>query len=355
MTRLITEGFEQADMSGLASDTLWNYTVPNSELPYIVWGPYVAAGMDYPLVPRTGRGMMMLYANQFIGRDFGLDSGTFPTELYIGIAFYNGNYASYDFIRAYTDDPGVFGNYLSVRGIAGGYVQVTRSNTQIAISAAGAIVVDTWQYMEVWMKPLDVSGRFVVKIDGTTVIDFTGDTTAEEAWINAIVFGAMSNSINARTFVDDIVVNDENGATNNTYPGQVRLLPIRPASAGNYAQWDRSGVDLGTDAAQVRNGYDFSMMQTTVADEYQTFVPDIPDLPAGATISNIVVRTKGKVEAGAGVMAPMIRQNAVDDIGSDFTLSTGWLWTEETWDLNPDTGVAWVEADLADLEIGFSS
>jgi len=55
MTRIITEGFEQADMSGLASDTLWNYTVPSSELPYVRWGPYLVSGMDYPLAPRTGR------------------------------------------------------------------------------------------------------------------------------------------------------------------------------------------------------------------------------------------------------------------------------------------------------------
>ena len=353
MTRIISEGFEQADNEGLQSSTLWNNWRPTGELPHIIWGPLVTSGWAYPMVPRTGRGMASLYANQFYGKDFG--AGSFPTELYVGVAFNTGAWGNFDFIRAYTDDAGVWSNNISIRCQNTGIVQAVRSNTVIASSSAGAVTLNTWNYMEVWFKPLDSGGRVVVKVDGSTVIDFTGDTTAEEEWINAILFGGISNSTSLRTFVDDIVVNSSDGSYNNTWPGQVRLLPIRPYDAGNYSQWDRGGVDLGNDAAQVRNGYDFSMMQTDVADEYQTFVPDIPDLPVGATISNIIVRTKGKVEAGSGVVAPMIRQNGVDDIGDDFTLSTGWLWTEETYPINPDTTSAWVEADLADLEIGFSS
>ena len=347
MTRRITTGFEELDQF-----VLWDtvYAADN-DVTFVQWERSPRASYQVP-EPRTGRGMFRSGNALAFVRNDTLDH---PTELYFGVAVYAPRYEGVNWLVAYTDDNGVYSNYLSLQTLGNGVINVTRTGTVIASSAVGTMTLNTWHYVEVWFKPLNANGRVVVIVDGSTVIDFTGDTTAEEEYISAYLLQGTSNDTLYYTCFDDFVVNDSAGASNNTYPGQVRLMPIKPASAGNYAQWDRGGVDLGTDAAQVRNSYSFSLLQTSTADEYVTFIPDIPDLPAGATIQNIIVEVRAKVEAGAGVVAPMIRQNGVDDIGSDFTLGTGFEITQEVYPVNPDTAVAWVEADLADLEIGVSS
>lgn len=350
MARIFTSGAEEADLKALWS--LVESVGVNSAL-----GVLQAFGSTdlVTFEPRTGRGMYLLDKEVFLRNDFGLVN-TY-TELFFGFAFRTTSlFAGRVFFYAWTDDPGVYGNHLGLRLLATGAVEVVRSGTQIAVSAAGVVSTNTWHYFEVWFKPLSANGRAVVYVDGVKVIDFTGNTQAEDTYINAYQFQGLEYGYNNIVAFDDIVVNDASGSENNTFPGMVRLLPIRPQDAGNYAQWDRGGVDLGSDEAQARNGtWEYSMLQTSVADELVTFVPEIPDLPAGATITNVVLTARAKVESGAGVIAPMVRANGTDDISADQTLLSSWRYAQYAWAVNPDDSAAWEEADLATLEIGVSS
>jgi hypothetical protein len=299
--------------------------------------------------------MYVLGSAHSLRNDFG--AVTSYTELFFGFAVRLPVLAAADFFTATTDAPGTYTNDLSIRPTADGRVDVRRSGTNIVYSDAGVLVANTWHYLEVWFKPLNSNGRAVVYVDGVKVVDFTGDTTQDLELINSYEFtGVAWGSTVYPTAFDDIVVNSADGADNNTYPGQVRLLPIRPAADGTNADWTRAATDLGTDAAQARNGtFLFTMLQTADADDLVTFDPEVPDLPAGATITNIVLSCRARVEAGAGVIAPMIISNGTPDISADQTLLSAWRYFQYAWALNPDDDAAWAEADLALLEIGVSS
>jgi len=352
MTRLFTTGAEEAD-----PNALWDFVdtqTGNTDVYVGQLQPFGPIG-NLSFAPRTGRGMYLLTSNQYLRKDYGIV--TTHTELFWGFAMRVPFLATGEFLTAYTEDPGVYSNRLALRLKADGTVEVTRSGVLIASSAVGVITVDAWYYFEVWFKPLNANGRAVVYVDGVKVIDFTGDTTAEEEFINAWQISGVEES-NARvaTAFDDIVCNDQNGAVNNTYPGMVRLLPIRPEAAGTDADWARAGVDLGYDEAQARNGtFEYTKLQTADADDLVNFTPELPDLPVGASIKNIVLSVRAKVEAGAGVIAPMVISNATPDISADQTLVSAWRYYQYAWALNPDDAGAWDEADLAALEIGVSS
>jgi hypothetical protein len=87
----------------------------------------------------------------------------------------------------------------------------------------------------------------------------------------------------------------------------------------------------------------------------EDFVPELPDLPAGATIKNIVLSERARVQSGAGVVAPMIISNGTSSISADQNLVSAWRYYQYAWALNPDDAAAWDEADLALLKIGVSS
>jgi archaellin len=279
------------------------------------------------------------------------------TDIYIGCAARPSSLATGEFIIAYNDAPATYVNRLAVRVTATGQLDLLMDNVIKASSSPGVIAINNWYYFEFYVKPRNTGGVMTLKVDGTQVATFSGDTTNDREYINSIKFAGndVSQTVAPMAF-DDIVINDNTGSYNNTYPGMVRLLPIHAEAAGNYVAWDRAGVDLGDDAAQVRNGsFEYSMMQTSSADQKQTFDPEVPDLPAGATITNIVVTARARVQSGSGVIAPMVRAGTTDDVSADQTLVSNWKYYQKAWALNPADSAAWEESDLATLEIGVQS
>ena len=346
MARRFTTGAEEPDVLGLWDNVL---TLGSDNQ---IGMPTFGRSDQVSWAPRTGRGMYVMNSTEYL-QNLTADN---PTELYFGFAVRFSALAAATFFVATNDTPGTFTNYCSLYLNANGSISLNRVTTALATSPSALISADTWYYMEVWLKPLNSNGRFVLKVDGSIPLtcDVTGDTTNDLELISAYQFKGIATT--TLTSFDDIVVNDASTGVNNTYPGMVRLLPIRGRSVGQYDQWVRGGVDLGSNPAQVSGGgFDFSMLQTPNADYKSTFVPDIPDLPAGATIKNVALSTKARVQSGAGVLANMLRANGTDSISADHTLTSSWKYYQDVWSINPEDSGAWAEADLANLQIGVSS
>jgi hypothetical protein len=351
MARRFTCGCEESDVSAM-----WDIvdTVGAEDQPGIVsLGRYDMV----QFTPRTGRGMYTMN-NYMSARYLFADN---PTELYFGFAvrFTSLAVATDGIIYATTDNPGVYTNYVALMVNTDGAISLYRgAGLEIARSQAAVFVVDNWHYVEWWLKPLNTNGRSIVKVDGTIPanMNFTGDTTNDLELINSFRLQGHAASTGYITAFDDIVVNDTSGSVNNSWSGQVRLLPIRPKAAGNYSQWTRGGVDLGSDAAQMRNGsFNFSMLQTPNPDYKVTADVEVPDLATGVTIKNICVNAKARLTSGSGFIAPMVRANGVDSISADRALGSNWKYFQQAWDKNPEDDAPWAEADLANLEIGVSS
>jgi len=348
MARRFTCGCEEPDISAM-----WDYVDTfgaenQTGLPHLGWNDMVSWS------PRTGRGMYVMN-NQMMVRNILSDN---PTEMYFGFAMYTksigGNTSG--FIYATTDSVGVYSEHLSLWLTDDGCIQLKRSGTEIARSLVNTIQPGIWYHIQWWAKPRNSAGRCVVKVNNATVIDFTGDTTNDLEVVSAYNFQGIYHLNPYLTAFDDIVVNDTSGSVNNSWPGIVRLLPIRPKAAGNYAQWGRGGVDLGSDAAQVRNGsFDYTMLQTSGSGNKVTFDVETPDIISGATIKNIIVNAKARITSGSGFIAPMVRANGVDSLGSSRSLGTNWKFYQTVWDINPEDSSPWAEADIANLEIGVSS
>ncbi len=354
--RIFTDGAE-----GAGPQATWDYidcqsTASNAASNILIQGA-VNAILHSSIAPRTGRGMYALDQHQMVRKDFG--TATTYTELYWGFAMNVPSLGTSPFFYSRNDDPGVYSNFVSLGLTEDGRVKIVRyNNILLAQSAAGVITPDTWHYIEFYHKPLNSGGVTTVKVDGVQVATYSGDTTGEEEYINAWdLSGVVAASTTIRpTLFDDIVCNDTTGSANNSWPGMARLLPLRARAAGNYGQWDRAGMDLGNDAAQViGGGFGVHQLQTAVADELVTLVTEVPDLPAGATIQNVIVTTRARVESGAGVIAPMVRSNGTDNISADQTLVSTWRDYQYAWAVNPADSAAWEPTDLATLEIGVSS
>lgn len=119
------------------------------------------------------------------------------------------------------------------------------SGTQIASTAPG-VLDGNWHYLEVFATIHGTTGQLIVKLNGNTVINFTGNTlnTGVVTTIDAIRFrtGKYVASPNAVISIDDFYVCDATGATNNTFLGDVRVQSLVPNAAGTYTQLAPTGA-----------------------------------------------------------------------------------------------------------------
>lgn len=135
-------------------------------------------------------------------------------------------------IAAYRGDP-LNGNLSSPSGVL------------IATSPAG-ILDGNWRYIEVFAVIHASAGQLIVKVDGVTVINFTGNTlnTGVVTTIDAIRFrtGKYISTGNCPLSIDDVYICDATGSVNNTFLGDVRVQSLLPSAAGTYTQLAPTGA-----------------------------------------------------------------------------------------------------------------
>lgn len=236
------------------------------------------------------------------------------------------------------------------------YIARGAPGTAIATSAI-PFPLNQWRSINMWVTIHDSTGRVVVKVDGVTHIDFTGDTknAGTNSTIDAIRCAIPNTANNGLT---DLVVCDETGSINNTYPGDIAVIRRLPDGNGNYSQF------TGSDGNQVNNfelvdeappnDADYVFAATAgLRDSYS-----VQDLPA-ATISVLGVRAvarTAKSGAGSAGMTVFVREGATDTDGPSVPLSTSFAWQGDTIrELCPSTSAAWTVSDVNGMEIGVKS
>lgn len=93
-----------------------------------------------------------------------------------------------------------------------GAIRIDLGTVNIVNSAAAVISTNTVHLMEVYIKIADAGGRVVVKVDGVTVIDFTGDTNNSGGNIDDFRIGEGAG-VYAKYYVDNVILD------NSTWPG----------------------------------------------------------------------------------------------------------------------------------------
>jgi hypothetical protein len=343
MTRLFTAGAEETTLTALWDtiydtagyfDFIWRYD--NAQ----------AAGWTPVGGPRTGPSCYFARDVAYLEKTFGSN----PTELYTGCAI--------QVSAARTDrqciDFWCGTKATGLRFSTSGVIVAVRDGTTLANSATSSYATGVWHYIEIWLKPLNSGGRFVVKVDGSIVIDYTGDTTNDKEYVTSVRFSGNYSNINQAVFYDDIVINDAAGSFNNTYPGQIKLLPIPIRGAGDAANLTREGMDYGYNYA---NAAMYGNLQATVVGATpglkDLYALATPDLPPGAAISNVILQAKGLVGAGAGGGHLVLKSGSVEKLGTTGTaLSAAWKMLQDCFPQDPAITGSWTEAALSALQIG---
>jgi len=302
--------------------------------------------------PRTGS--YALYVGG-LGNYALFDLGSGKTEIYLGIAVYvTGGQHLYTLLEL-IDSGGTSQVSFAVDETNQTLKAYRGSENEPVFAYGGFVPLNRYKYIETHLVIHDTSGVCTVKIDGTQVINYSGDVcNGGAADIKVIRIGTNTGAATSYSdaYYDDFVVNDTTGSYNNSWTGRGGIELLSPNGAGN-------STDLTASA-----GSNYECVDDVPPDDDTTYVyGSTQDNHDGYTLTNTT--QTGTVEAikwfayakttaaGSDAIKRHLRINGTDYNGaSDLNLTTDYAYYKEILEENPDDSAAFETADLDAMEAG---
>lgn len=228
-----------------------------------------------------------------------------------------------------------------------GSIELLRGGTTTLATSTYTIPYNAWVYLEIYGYVDNTAGRCEVRANGTTVIDYTGDT------YNLGNVDITQIRIENHIQIDDLYVVDNTGAVNNSFLGDVRVETLYPSGDATPNDFTATGAGT-TNADRVQSmDDDTTYLSSDTIGHQEQFTLD--DLPSGVTpIAVQQTTTARKDGVGARGLANRIVSGATTDTGADTGLSDGqYTSIITTHDVDPNTSAAWTKAGVDALEVGF--
>jgi len=238
-------------------------------------------------------------------------------------------------------------------GSGGGQVWLGRAGTTlVTVANPYGETANNWQYWEVSATVADSGGTCVIRINGTEVINFTGDTRNAGTSTNIDAVQLWRGTSTTQTTFDDVYICDATGTTNNTFLGDVRVQTLTPSAAGSSTQWAPTGSASNWD-----NVNELPVSTTdynSSATSGQRDLYALTDLLAGTAQvlgvqNNVVAR---KTDAGARSVRTVSKSGATVATGTAVTLGAADTTVSTLRTTDPATSAAWTVSGVNALEAG---
>lgn len=219
-------------------------------------------------------------------------------------------------------------------------------------SGSPTLRAGTWNCLEMYGKIDGVNGEAILKVNGVTSINFAGNTLTT-ANADVAFLTVPSSSLSASGYYDDIALNDDAGAVNNSWVGRGGIYPgvvnadgdstdLTPSAGSNYECVDERPPNNDTD-----------YVSSDVVDDHDLYTIAATGAPATGDVSAVVVWARARLsEAGAGNIATVIKPNAAETDSSDYGLDVSYEYFSTLYELNPETSAAWSVAEVDATQIG---
>lgn len=276
------------------------------------------------------------------------------TEIIIGFGFFWGAAATGNILDIFGPLAGPTNAHITFRVVASGTLEVYRgaSSGTLLQAIPVAFQANAWHFIEFKLKVNDASGVIEVKIDGTVVYTFAGDTCAQssETTINMIRLGTVASS-----FYDDFYMLETAGAAPNSYLGDVAVETLFPNNNGTTSQL------VGSDGNSVNNYQQVDEVPAVIADYNGSATVNQKDTYALTDLIHavgtvIAVQTQAlclKSDAGAANMKIVERVAGVerDSTSQALTASPG-SHIDGGCNATDPSAAAWTIASVNAMEAG---
>lgn len=197
--------------------------------------------------------------------------------------------------------------------------------------------------LEVYYKPLASGGRFRVDIDGTTDIDYTGQTAAADSNIDAIDFGTSDGTAHFDNQVIDTAEFHGSGFS---------IIGSSPIGAGNATTWTPSSGTNYSCVDEVPISLTDYVYTQVVGDEDTYVIGAMPS--GGMNVAGVMfhARMQRIGNPTAKNVQLVVRPASTSFYSASKNNGLPSRAISNVWTTNPESSVAWTKTDLESLKIG---
>lgn len=327
MALIFFDGFEVGDYATKWTATTGTVATTTINLPYAY-----------------GRGIQLNSNSGTLTKRF-----TAVSKVFVGFAYHTSAASTADSLFILGDNGAT--THLTVRWSGPTTIGVYRGGTLLASGTAAepSVTTNLFVYVEVSATIADSGGTVEVRVDGSTVVTYTGDT--KNAGTNTTIDGVKFSNTSATLTLDDVYIADDSGSANNNFLGQVRVYSLAPTGAGTSTQWTPStGSNWAAVDEQPFSATDF--VTGTTSGHRDTYA--MTDLPASATTvyGLQAVSVAKKSDAGAITYKNTIRSGGTNYASSAFAPTTTDAAYVDLRAVDPATSAAWTTSGVNGIEAG---
>jgi hypothetical protein len=208
---------------------------------------------------------------------------------------------------------------------------------------------NVWIYLEFQVFISSTVGTISVQMNGTNVLNLTGQNTngGTGVNINSIVVGS-----NYSAYYQDFYVTNNSGTYNKGFLGDVQM-PISLANAnGTYTAWTANGTTPlynCVNATTPADGSDFAS-DSTPGDRMSVAYPSTS--VTGTIVGVEHVSRMLKSTSGTRTVSQVVTNNGVDNVASADSLGTTYAYYTQIAETDPNTSLPWTQAGFDTLQSG---
>jgi hypothetical protein len=232
---------------------------------------------------------------------------------------------------------------------ADGHISLVKGGTPtvLASSAAGTVVADTWYYFELrWFH--NTSGSAELRMNGATLLTFTGDTLTGAG--TAPLLGIRFENTPAQVLhLDDMYIMNN---ASDPFLGDSMVETIYPSAPGDTTAWTPSVGTQNYQTVDEPGTYDPSDY-VKAGTSGQRDLYNFADLSiiTGGIFGVQHVAQAANIDAAASHSVKLVNHHATDATQT-FTLTTTFQPLAWVLQNDPDTGAAWLAANVNALQAG---
>jgi hypothetical protein len=239
-----------------------------------------------------------------------------------------------------------------------GNIEARRGGVNGTLLGTGTFGLGTgvWYYIEAKVTINDSTGVAVLKINGVTDLNLSGQDTrfGTNATANQITIGGQFGAPPGNYDSDDLYICDATGSVNNDFLGDVRVEALLPSGNGNSSQLVGSDADstdnyLLVDEAAPNGDTDY--VESSTPGDKDTYAYGNLAVTAGTVYGIHLLPYAKKTDAGSRSIVSVSRLSATEEDGPVKSLSGSYQFLPDIRETKPGGG-AWSVSDVNSAEFG---
>lgn len=272
------------------------------------------------------------------------------------------NYTQGGFVMTFrTGAPGSTTDVLTLLINASNFFEIRNAASNVVLATSSTpITSGAWQHVQVRLKAHASAGSAEVRLDGISVLTFSGVTAAVTADITQVNFRAASNQVQVP--LDDIWICDQVDATatqgraNNNFLGDLKVTALLPNAAGDNAAWTPNPAVANFTAVDENppntTDYVSGLAASGVRDLYQ--MSDIaPTVTAVYGLRTTLYAQKS--DAGDAFIKEAIKEPAGVNLSVPLGVSASWAAVHAPYRWVKTNGTVWTAAELNAIQAGYDA